>query len=170
MKAVNFFLEENKGIGLRMRMLSNAIKRYLDGNSSAMRELDNITCSNKWIIGYLFNAEEEGREVFQRDFESNFGITRSTVSKMFSLLEKKNFIRREGVSHDARLKKITLTDKSREIAKTMRAEVEDIEEKLIAGFSQNELDQLTGYFERLQINLDSAKRERECAGKRGDNL
>ena len=69
-------LEENTGLGIRLRKLNNAIRRYLDHNSVIMRELDNLTCSNKWIMGYLFDAEEEGRDVFQRDLEQNFGITR----------------------------------------------------------------------------------------------
>ncbi len=159
----------NKGVGLRLRMISNAIRRYLDGNSELKEELDKLTCSNKWIIGYLYEAEQEQRDIFQKDFEEKFGITRSTVSKMLSLLEKKELVRRVVVSHDARLRKIVLTEKSRELGRAMRGEVNDIEEKLVKGFSEAELKQLNEYFDRLENNIDSAARERKGAEKRGND-
>lgn len=159
----------NKGVGLRLRMISNAIRRYLDGNSELKEELDKLTCSNKWIIGYLYEAEQEDRDIFQKDFEEKFGITRSTVSKMLSLLEKKELVRRVIVSHDARLRKIVLTEKSRELGRAMCGEVNEIEEKLVKGFSQAELNQMNAYFDRLEKNIDSAAEERKGAEKRGNN-
>ena len=149
-------LEENTGLGIRLRKLNNAIRRYLDHNSEIIRELDNLTCSNKWIMGYLFDAEEEGRDVFQRDLEQNFGITRSTVSKVLSLLEKKELIRRESVSHDARLKKLVLTEKSREIGRQMRRESEEMDKRLRDGFSPEEIALLCSFIQRMHNNIMSA--------------
>ena len=149
-------MEENTGLGIRLRKLNNAIRRYLDHNSEIMRELDNLTCSNKWIIGYLFDAEEEGRDVFQRDLEQNFGITRSTVSKVLSLLEKKELIKRESVSHDARLRKLVLTEKSCELGREMRREAEEMERRLRSGFSPEEIALMCSFIQRMQDNLNSA--------------
>ena len=149
-------MEENTGLGIRLRKLNNAIRRYLDHNSEIMRELDNLTCSNKWIIGYLFDAEEEGRDVFQRDLEQNFGITRSTVSKVLSLLEKKELIKRESVSHDARLRKLVLTEKSCELGTEMRREAEEMERRLRSGFSPEEIALMCSFIQRMQDNLNSA--------------
>ncbi len=162
-------LGNNKGVGLRLRMISNAIRRYLDGNSELKEELDKLTCSNKWIIGYLYEAEQKDRDIFQKDFEEKFGITRSTVSKMLTLLEKKELVRRVIVSHDGRLRKIVLTEKSRELGRAMYGEVNEIEEKLIKGFSPAELNQLNAYFDRLEKNIDSAAEERKGAEKRGND-
>lgn len=150
-------MEENPDIGVRLRMLNNAVRRYFDRNSEFAKKLDKLTCSNKWIMGYLFDAEKEGRDVFQRDLENNFGITRSTVSKVISLLEKKELISRESVSHDARLKKIVLTEKAREIGRTMRREHEEMERKLCSGFSAEEIAVLCGFLERLQNNIASSE-------------
>ena len=149
-------MEENTGLGIRLRKLNNAIRRYLDHNSEIIRELDNLTCSNKWIMGYLFDAEEEGRDVFQRDLEQNFGITRSTVSKVLSLLEKKELIRRESVSHDARLKKLVLTEKSCEIGRQMRRESEEMDKRLRDGFSPEEIALLCSFIQRMHNNIMSA--------------
>lgn len=149
-------MEENTGLGIRLRKLNNVIRRYLEHNSAIMRELDNLTCSNKWIMGYLFDAEEEGRDVFQRDLEQNFGITRSTVSKVLSLLEKKELIKRESVSHDARLKKLVLTEKSREIGREMRREGEEMDRRLRDGFSSEEIALMCSFIQRMHNNIMSA--------------
>lgn len=148
-------MEENTDLGIRLRKLNNAIQRYLGHNSEIMRELDNLTCSNKWIMGYLFDAEEEGRDVFQRDLESNFGITRSTVSKVLALLEKKELIRRESVSHDARLKKLVLTEKSRKLGRELRREGEEMDKKLRSGFSSEETALMFSFIQRMQNNISS---------------
>lgn len=148
---------EQRGIGVRLRMLNNAVRRYLDRTSESKREIENLTCSNGWIIGHLCDAEREGRVIFQRDLEDEFGITRSTASKVLSLLEKKGFITRESVSHDARLKKLVPTDKSRKIENEMQCEVNRLESCLTKGFTQEELDALYSYLERLQRNIDSAE-------------
>lgn len=148
---------DGQGMGIRLRMLNNAIRRYMD-RYSRKTEIDHLTCSNAWIIGHI---AEKGGSVFQRDLESEFGITRSTCSKVIILLEKKGMLKRESVSHDARLKKITLTEKSTEVVKIMREDRERMEARLTKGFSPRELDILYGYFDRIQTNLDEAEREQE---------
>lgn len=146
---------DNRDIGRRFRMINNAIRRYVDRTSEMKSELDNLTCSNGWIIGHLDHMEKLGRDVLQRDFENDFGITRSTVSKVLSLLEKKGMIERVSVSHDARLKKIILTDRSRDISRKMREEFKRTEERLTRGFSDEELKTLCGFLDRIQQNLEN---------------
>ena len=85
---------ENRGIGIRLRMLTNAVRRYIDRYSEGKRELDSISCSNGWIVGHICEMEEIGKDVYQRDLENNFGITRSTASKVLGLMEKKGLILR----------------------------------------------------------------------------
>jgi DNA-binding MarR family transcriptional regulator len=135
-----------------MRMLNNAIKRYLDRNSRKI-EMDSMTSSNTWIIMHIYNSSED---VFQRDLENEFGVTRSTASKALILLEKKGFIKRESVSHDARLKKLTLTEKSLEIAKNIREDGEKMDAQIMKGFSEQELEALYSYLDRIQTNLEEA--------------
>ena len=61
-----------------------------------------------WILAYLYECRD--REVFQRDVERAFSITRSTVTNILQLMEKKGYIRRVGVPQDARLKRLVLTE------------------------------------------------------------
>ncbi len=144
-----------QGMGKRLRMLNNAIRRYMD-RYSRKTEIDHLTCSNGWIIGHI---AENGGSAFQKDLESEFGITRSTCSKVIILLEKKGMLKRESVSHDARLKKITLTEKSMEVFKIMQEDGDRVEARLTKGFTPQELDILYGYFDRIQANLDEAEKE-----------
>ncbi len=150
---------DNCGIGVRLRMLNNAVRRYIDHYADGKRALDSLSCSNGWIIGYICEMKERGRNIYQRDLENNFGITRSTASKVLGLMEKKGLIERLSVSHDARLKMIVPTEKSVEIGRFIKEDNEKMERLLKKGFSPQELEQLYGYLERIQNNLETAEKD-----------
>ena len=76
-------------IGREIRSLNNAIRREVD-SSPVKRKIDDITGTNGWIIGYI--SRNSGRDIYQRDIEKEFGITRSTASKVLILMEKKTDI------------------------------------------------------------------------------
>ena len=149
---------DNPGIGIRLRMVNNAVRRYIDRNTdmkSEMERINHITCSNGWIIGHLYMMENLGRDVYQRDFEKDFGITRSTASKVLTLLEKKGLLARVAATHDGRMKKIVLTDASREMGREIKNRVKEMEERLKAGFTENELNVFYGYLDRILDNLSN---------------
>lgn len=150
---------DKRGIGVRLRMLNNAVRRYIDRYAEGKKELDSLTCSNGWIIGYVCEMKENGKDVYQRDLENNFGITRSTASKVLGLMEKKGLVERVSVSHDARLKKIIPTERSLEIGRVIKEDNEKMELLLRKGFSPKELEQLYGYLERIQINIETAEKD-----------
>lgn len=147
-----------RGIGVRLSMLNNAVRRYIDRYTEGKKALDSLTCSNGWIIGYVCEMKEEGKDVYQRDLENNFGITRSTASKVLGLMEKKGLVERVSVSHDARLKKIIPTERSLEIGRILKEDNEKMELLLRKGFSPKELEQLYGYLERIQTNIEAAEK------------
>lgn len=140
---------QQRFIGIELRSLNNAVRRYLENNEPPVSG-DKLTCSNAWIIGYLANAEGD---VFQKDLEEEFGVTRSTISKVLMLLEKKGIIQRVGVMHDARLKKLVLTEKGRDISRHMEDNGSRMEAKLTSGFTDEELYRLEDYMRRMRANL-----------------
>ena len=137
-------------VGLAIRKLNNQIRRYFEF-SSHKREVEAVTGNNEWIIGYLNRNQD--RDIFQRDIEQQFTITRSTASRVLSLMEKKGLIERQSVAHDARLKKITLTEKAKDISAIMRHDADEMERQLIKGFSEEEIKTLCTYIERMKANL-----------------
>lgn len=138
-------------IGRELHSLNNLITRYIDRDSHKA-QIDSVTGTNGWIISYLGN--NEGREIYQKDLEKHFTITRSTVSKVLILMEQKGLIERTSVAHDSRLKKLTLTPKAQELLKLMREDIMRLEQTLTAGFSESELDTLLSYIRRMKANIE----------------
>lgn len=99
--------DEPQVIPAQMRRVNNLIFRKVNQFVRA-GGVDDVTPMHNWIMGYLYNRR--GEEVFQRDIERDFSITRSTVTNILQLMEQKGYIERRSVARDARLKQLTLTE------------------------------------------------------------
>ena len=141
---------KDKTIGMELRSLNNLIKRYIE-NSKHFEYAKKITGTNGWIIAYL--AENEGKDIYQKDLEEKFTITRSTISKVITLMEQKGLIEREAVAGDARLKKLSLTPKAKALHKAIVEDLKDIENKLMEGFTEQEKENLFLYFDKMKKNM-----------------
>ncbi len=142
---------KKKYVGMEIRALDNLIKRFID-NSINKERLVQVTGSNGWIIGYLWDNRD--RDIYQRDLEAEFRITRSTASKVVNLMVEKGLIIRESVKEDARLKRLTLTEKGAGMAQEMEDGHERIERQIVRGFSKEELEQFYSYLDRLKKNVE----------------
>ena len=138
-------------VGIELSKINNIMKRNYRKLDEINDSNDELTGKNGWIIGYI--AENKDKEIFQKDIENYFVIRRSTVSGILKLMEKKGYIIREGVSYDARLKKLTLTEKAWDyVSKTME-KVDEHEEKLRSGLSDEELDAFLRTLDKIKHNL-----------------
>ena len=117
----------------------------------AIDDASDITGTNGQLISFLLEHEDD--PVYQKDIEKAFGITRSTASRVLSLMEKKNLVERSAVAHDARLKRVTLTDRSRAFASVMLKRCEELEEQLFRGFSADEEEMVLSFLQRMHDNL-----------------
>ena len=142
--------EPVRDVGRLLGMIHNGVHRRWE-QDSMLRELEGMTGKNGWIIGYLHHHQD--RPVYQKDLEKAFNVTRSTASKVLTLMEKKGFVQRQAVESDARLRQIVLTEKAEKIASAMEAKQREMEAQLAMGFSQEEKEQLTGYLNRILENL-----------------
>lgn len=134
---------------IEIRSLHNMINRYL---AATMPEEARIaTGGNTHIIVYL--ERHEGRDIFQYDIEQRFSITRSTASRVLSLMEKKGLIERRSVDYDARLRKIVLTDKARAISQTLRDNASSMEQVLLDGLDAEDVRRLLDVLGRMKNNL-----------------
>ncbi len=131
--------------------LERSIRKYFD-HSPVKREVDSVTGTHGWIIVYL--AGKEGEDVYQRDLEREFNITRSTTSKMLANMEKNDLIGREKVARDDRLKKIVLTDKSKKLAEKIRLDNVSMEKRLTRGFSDEEIETMLRFVHRMRENIE----------------
>ena len=113
--------------------------------------MEDVSGTNGRIIRFL--SDHENEDVYQRDLEREFGITRSTASRVLTLMEHKGLIIRSGVVHDARLKKLTLTEKAQGYSDVMHRNAREVNARLLKGFTAEETEQLCAYLDRLQENL-----------------
>lgn len=143
---------EQKSIGMEIRSLTNLITRYIE-NSSHFQYAQRITGINGWIIVYLH--KNKNRDIFQRDLEEKFTVTRSTISRVLKIMEQKGLVERQNVDSDARLKKLILTKKAQDIHQSIVEDLRDVEKKLVKDFSQEEKKELFSYLKRMKNNMES---------------
>ena len=120
------------------------MRRYID-TYSHKKEHENLTGTNTWVIQFI--ADHKDGPVYLRDIERRFGITRSTASKVVDMLVRNGFVERHTGETDARLRRLTLTEKS--------------ENLLTKGFTQNEKETMLTYLRRAKINVDAAFAEKQ---------
>lgn len=141
-------------VGRTIHRLDIQIRRYIDTYLNR-REVERVTGNNGRIIGFL--SDHEQQEICQHDLEKAFGVTRSTASKVISLMEKKGLLERSSVERDARLKRLSLTEQSRALVETMRRDHAAMEALLLRGFTKEEQEQLSNYLARMRQNLEEAE-------------
>lgn len=139
-------------IGYELRVLNNLIKRYFDYSSNRSK-IESATGNNSCIISFIGECQDDGKDVYQRDIEQHFGITRSTVSSVIALMEQKGLIQRVSVKKDARLKKIILTQKAEDLKEVMRSDAVKMNQRLTKGFSDEELNTLNSFIQRMKQNI-----------------
>ena len=145
-------------VGHLLGMIHNGAQRRRE-KDPLLQEVEGMTGKNMWIIAYLNHHQHQ--PVYQKDIEKAFNVTRSTASKVLTLMEKKGFVERHMVEGDARLRQILLTDAAREIADQMEEKRRTMETRLTRGFSTEEKEQLCGYLWRILDNLYEESEESE---------
>ena len=134
--------------GALVGMLSNEIRRSFSGNKNHCL----LTGRQGQVLHYIF-AQAEVRNVFQRDIELDFNIRRSSASSMLANMEKLGVIRREGVSYDARLKRIVITEKGEELKAMVKSELDEMEHKLTKDISKQDLEVFNSVMHKMIENL-----------------
>lgn len=139
-------------ISFELHKTSRCIKRYMDSHTQKSCA-DKMTGTHGWAIGYFYDHRSE--DVFQRDFEKACNIRRSTATSILQLMEKNGLIVRESVPYDARLKKITLTEK----ALLMHRQVDDafnaLEDKLRSKLSEEETETFFAVLKKIQQEVEA---------------
>ena len=144
-------MRERNDIGFKVRMLSNLIRRDVEKSRSEIG-INIPKGVNGWAISYFY--ENRKNDIFQKDFENEFSIRRSTASSILKTMEQNGFVERVSVPYDARLKKIVLTDKAVKIHKTVIKDIEKREQRLRKGILQSEIDSFLNTLGKLSANME----------------
>ncbi len=138
-------------IGYKIRLIHNQIHKRMEAKKQE-NEKEPLTGMQCWTLGFL--RDHDGKDIYQKDIEMEFSVSRATASNMLAVMERKGLVRRETVEHDARLKKLVLTDKARTMVERSEQDMREMEALLEKGLSDEEVKDLKKYLDRMLLNLD----------------
>ena len=141
----------SRKLGFEISLTSRLIRRYFDNDTTKLY-IDKMTGTHGWAIGYFYHNRD--KDIFQKDFEQEFNIRRSTASNILSLMEKNGLIKRESVPYDARLKKITLTDKAVDIQHIVDKTFIELEKTLKKDITQEQLEVFYRVLDKINSNTE----------------
>lgn len=142
---------KKKRTGFEISHCARLIRRYMDANA-LKSYIDEMTGTHGWALRYFYQNRD--KDIFQRDFEKEFDIRRSTASNILSLMEKNGLVTRESVPHDARLKKIVLTQKAIDVHQQVENSFCKMEQDIAKDISDKELDAFFETLEKIKNNIE----------------
>ncbi len=143
-------------VGYELRTLHNLFYRYVHVRNTM--EFGQFTSEiHFWVLGYL--AEHKNQDVFQRDLETEFEVRRSTMTGILQTMEKNGWILRVSVNYDARLKKLLMTEKAKQIMDKRASDIANFEKRLITGISREELDDFFVTIDKIKKNLQEMQEQ-----------
>lgn len=145
-------MKRSSTVGYKIRLIHNQIHKRMEAKRQENEEGLTLTGMQRWTMGFL--VDHEGEDIYQRDIEAAFSVSRATASNMLQVMERKGLIKRVSVEHDARLKKLLLTEDARSMLERVERDVNEMEEMLIKGMTKEEVAVLMGYLDRIIGNLD----------------
>lgn len=114
-----------------------------------LQELD-LTGAQGHVIGYLTHAPSPP---CARDLELAFGLSHATVSGILSRMESKGFIAQQPDPQDRRIKRITLLEKGAACSREICGHIQETEQIMSGGFTDEELTAFRGFLSRAIGNL-----------------
>ena len=139
-------------IGYEIKVINNIMHKSMM-KSVADSGVDKVTVMHSWIIGYL--SRSEGADIYQKDIEQKFKISRSTATNILKLMEKKGYITRESVQSDARLKKLLLTEKGILLDREIQNTIRENERRLNSVLTDEERETFLGLIHKLRFALEA---------------
>jgi len=136
-------------VGFLIRKLGNEMRKRKERTETCAGE--SPTMMQCWVLGYL--TRHTDRDVYQRELETNLNIGKSTLTEVLHLMEKNDLVRRESVPEDKRLRKIVLTEKSRQINEAISRDIVETEKKLREGIPDEDMEVFIRTIKKMICNI-----------------
>ncbi len=107
-----------------------------------------LTSTNARIICFIVENEEK-EHLFQKDIEAFMGLKRSSVSLILNTMQKNDFIMRLPVPHDARLNKIVVTEKAKELYPLIVQAFDGVDKRIKQSLTAKELALLAPILQKM---------------------
>ena len=105
-----------------------------------------------WVINYIRLRNNE-KDMYQGELEREFNITRATASNLLKRMERDGLITRESVFHDARMKKILLTEEAIRRSDEVRRCINENEHLMEQNISADDLEVFFRVIDQIKENL-----------------
>lgn len=109
------------------------------------------TITQMQILEYILNHSNE--DIYQKDLENIFNLSRATVSGVLQTMEKYDFIERITDKVDTRTKKIILKQKTKDIFDSHQKKFKEVEEIILKDISEGELKIFMRVIEQMKENI-----------------
>ncbi len=135
--------------GHELRKTQQAIKHRIERDRQDLKL--SLTLSQARVLSFVHAQTEP---VYQKDIEEHLRIRRSTATQMLNVLQRDGYIVRERAEHDARLKEIQTTKQSEEAVSELKVYLNDLEENINRGISEEELEIFLKVLDRIKQNME----------------
>lgn len=132
--------------GHYLRILHGCTDQFL---SAAVTQMD-LTPVQSRVVGYLAHRSEPP---CAKDVEEEFQLSHPTVSGILSRLEKKGFVEFRPDPADRRCKRIYVLEKGWEHIGQIRRIINENEDRIVDGFTEEEKQQFAAFLERAIRNM-----------------
>lgn len=139
----------NEHLGPKLKSINNQLKKRLCKDGQYMQ----LTSTQMHILKYLCTHQDS--VIYQKDILNEFDLSNATVSGIISRLEAKGFVFCAHSDSDSRYKQICITEKALGCHLAVCENIVQLEERLIDGFTKEEIQKLHEYLDRIQKNLNS---------------
>lgn len=133
-------------VGAKVRLLSNSFHRIANSSTSEL----GITASQSFLLSYIGRLQDE--PPCQHDIEVRFNIKHPTATGILNRLAEKGFVSFAPDAYDKRMKRIVITDAGRSAAEQTKACLDEMENRLISNFSDEEVAELHRLLDKLVAN------------------
>lgn len=134
----------------KMKKIVFYMKKSLDNN---LKEY-NLTTVQLLILMYL--NENSDKEIIQKNIREHLSLKHSTVIEIIKKLELKKFVNKD-TNHKSVL---TITKEGKKLLNKIGAKKGFIENKLLDGFSLDEINILSEQLDRMYKNIQGALNEK----------
>ena len=140
-------------INRKLKTISCLVKEEFN-DSELVKSNPDITTVRGFVLGYINRHNQEQVNVYQKDIERDFRISKATASELLDSLEEQQLIKRVVDEQDKRKKRLELTEPSISLTNRIDNLIDEINEKMIQGFSKEEVLEFNQYLDRIIKNLE----------------
>jgi DNA-binding MarR family transcriptional regulator len=140
-------VEKTMPLSRQIKVLNTILEREINHQLASY----GLTGGQGRIVGYLSHHLEQ--ETCQKDLEREFELSHPTMSSILSRMASKGIIVTAPLPQDKRFKTIALTEKGLELDREIHSSIENMEARLVTGFTEAEKQEVRELLHRMIQNL-----------------